>query len=202
MSDSQEEIIKRKRPIPAFTDDTFKAHLPEYLQASYSTYFTPIEIAELAAKWLTADGKKRILDIGAGIGKFCISGARISNSFFYGVEYRQSLVEISHKLIDVFGVSNATVIHKDIIDVDFSDFDAFYIFNPFYENLSDTESMNSEVDLDDGLYEYYSDYTKSQLDMAKTGTRLVTYYGEEHDVPYSYELVSESGYLRYWEKVR
>ena len=61
--------------------------LPESLRLISKTHFTPVRIAQLAAEWLTEDGPKKILDVGAGTGKFCIAGAIEYNSFFYGLGY-------------------------------------------------------------------------------------------------------------------
>jgi hypothetical protein len=172
------------------------------LQQASKTYFTPLHVAKIAVQWLTEDGKKRVLDIGAGVGKFCVTGANNSNSYFHGAEYRPSLVKIAEEIIDKLAIKNAMVENIDIVDVDFTDFDAFYMYNPFYENFLFAKKLNGEVKLSSLLYEYYFSVTEKKLDRAKTGTRLVTYHGNNFEVPESFKKIkqTEDGLLKLWMK--
>lgn len=191
------KIVKHKTEL---TEENFNSMLPEYLQRASGVYFTPIHIAKTASQWLTEDGNKKVLDIGAGVGKFCITGARNSDSFFYGIEYRPGLVKLANKLAISFGTKNVLVSCANIFDVDFFRFDAFYLFNPFYENFEFQKRLNNEVTLISELYSYYSKYTKAQLERTKAGTRLVTYYGNHDEVPESFEKVKENNSLKLWIK--
>ncbi|HKC67381.1 MAG TPA: class I SAM-dependent methyltransferase, partial [Bacteroidia bacterium] len=182
------------------TEENFSSLLPEYLQKSSKIYFTPLHIAKTAAQWLTEDGKKHVLDIGAGVGKFCIAGASISDSSFYGVEYRPSLAKLANELIYHFNIKNAIVHNKDAAEIDFINFNAFYLYNPFYENFVFSERLNDEVPLSSLLYEYYSAQTENKLDKAKKGTRLVTYHGNNFEIPDSFKKIKETndGFLKLW----
>jgi len=184
------------------TEIGFNNLLPHDLKQATQTYFTPIEVAQTAATWLTENNEKKILDIGAGVGKFCIAAARINNCDFYGVEYRKSLIDLGNELIERYEIDNAKMIHTNIIDVDFSDYDAFYLFSPFYENLEVENRLNDEVDLEEKLYQIYLDYTETQLAKAIIGTRLVTYFGNNFEVPNSYQRVKDAfdGALKLWIK--
>ncbi len=192
----------KERNEPDLTEDNFCMLLPEYLQKASKTYFTPIRIAEIATQWLTEDGRKRVLDIGAGVGKFCITGARNSDSYFYGIEYRKSLSKVANDLIHHFEIQNAVVQNVNVIEIDFTDFDAFYLYNPFYENLEITKRLNNEVQLSDSLYAAYLKYTEYQLRMTKKGTRVVTYHGNSMEVPLSFKKFKETkdGLLNLWIK--
>ena len=176
--------------------------LPESLRLISKTHFTPVRIAQLAAEWLTEDGPKKILDVGAGTGKFCIAGAIEYDSFFYGVEHRESLVDIANTMIDSFGLKNAKVLHQNILDVNFKDYDAFYMFNPYYENLVFKKRLNNEVSLSEQLHKQYTEHTLAQLREMPNGTRVVTYDGENKEIPYAYERVrqSQNGLLKLWVK--
>src|SRR5690606_22809196 len=140
------------------------ALLPEDLRNASRTFFTPIKVAKAASSWLTEDGKKTVLDIGSGVGKFCISSAINSKSFFYGVEYRPSLVQLSLKLAKRFDVANVHFERANILQINFANFDAFYMYNPFYENLLFGFTLNDEVRLAGHLYGCYLKYTEVQLD--------------------------------------
>ena len=82
-----------------------------------------------------------------------------------------------------------TLLNANILDIDFSNYDGFYIFNPFYENLEKTKRLNDEVKLKAELYQVFLKYTDDQLDKAKVGTKLVTYHGNNFEVPNSYARV-------------
>ncbi|MES2763322.1 MAG: hypothetical protein V4677_14005 [Bacteroidota bacterium] len=185
------------------TEIGFNNLLPHALKQATQAFFTPIEVAEVAAGWLTENNEQKILDIGSGVGKFCVAAARCSNRHFYGAEYRNSLVEIGNELIVHYETTNAIMIHANILDIDFSEYDAFYIFSPFYENLEPDQRLNDEVELEEKLYQVYLDHTESQLAKAKPGTRLVTYFGNNFEVPNSYQRVRDAfeGSLKLWIKM-
>lgn len=184
------------------TEETFSRQLPEYLQKASRIYFTPLHVGVTAARWLTEDGKKNVLDIGAGIGKFCIAGAQYTDSNFYGIEYRESLVNLANELIERFSLKNASVQHGDVMEIDFTNFDAFYLYNPFYENLAFHKRLNNEVELLGSLYGYYFKNTELKLSQTKKGTRLVTFHGNNFEVPESFKKVKEAegGALKLWIK--
>ncbi|MES2515263.1 MAG: methyltransferase domain-containing protein [Bacteroidota bacterium] len=186
------------------TEIGFNNLLPHALKQATQLYFTPVEVAQTAAEWLTENHEEKILDIGAGVGKFCVAAARVCNKQFYGVEYRETLVEIGNELIDHFEVSaNASMIFSNITNINFLEYDAFYLFSPFYENLEPEQRLNDEVEIEEKLYQVYLDYTESQLAKAKMGTRLVTYFGNNFEVPDSYQRVRDAydGSLKLWIKM-
>jgi hypothetical protein len=184
------------------TEKSFESLLPAKLRTASRLFFTPIEVAKTAAEWLSEDDSEKILDIGAGVGKFCIAGASYTRAHFYGMEHRESLVSIGSQIANHFGLTNVSLTHKNIIDCTFSDFDAFYLFNPFYENLECVKRLNDEVSLYPDLYQLYLNYTEKQLDSLRKGTRLVTYHGNNFEVPDSYEKIREAfnGTLKLWLK--
>ncbi len=189
-----------RKPSVELSENKFKLLLPEHLQLISKIHFTPIHIAQLASQWLTEDGRKNILDIGAGVGKFCISGALVSDSYFYGIEMRTSLVKIAGELIDTFEIKNARVIEQNVLDTDFNTFDAFYLYNPFHENIAHHKRMNNEINLSEHLHRNYREYTRSQFQNSKKGTRIVSYHGEDDQIPTSFIPYKESanGLLKLW----
>jgi predicted RNA methylase len=182
------------------TEESFSDLLPLKLRQLSWLYFTPVHVAREAAAWLTADGCRDILDIGAGVGKFCVVGASTCSCRFHGIEYRPSLANLANTLIRKFELANAVVLNQDVVDTDFSCYDAFYMFNPFFENITASRALNDEIELSVRSYTHYYRYTEEQLDRAKSGTRLVTYHGNNFEVPSSYSKVRESsdGYLKLW----
>ena len=195
-------IINQSNYKHELTEKSFNDCLPDYLKFASRLFFTPIEVAKTASIWLTETDAKHVLDIGAGVGKFCITGARHCDSHFYGIEHRASIAKIGNQIAKHFELSNATILHSNILDVDFSNYDAFYLFNPFYENLEYAKRLNDEVLLKESLYQVYLKYTDEQLNRAKKGTRLVTYHGNNFEVPNSYKKDREdyNNNLKLWIK--
>jgi len=76
------------------------------------------------------------------------------------------------------------------------------LFNPFYENLIPSMRLNDEVELAGAAYSYYLKETEIKLDNSATGTRLVTYHGNNFEVPESFKKIKETpdGFLKLWIK--
>src|SRR5690606_37494272 len=119
----------------------------------------------------------KVLDIGSGVGKFCVVGALTTKGDFYGVEYRKNLVKISQNIIAENNIHNVTILHANILDIPFSGYDAFYFFNAFYENLDIRDRIDSKVHHSTTLYKQYRDHMFLELLNAPKATRIVTYSG-------------------------
>ena len=164
--------------------------------------WTSVDIAVSAALFLVTDKNTRVLDIGSGVGKFCLIGATITDAYFTGVEQRKELVDITNEIIDIYDIPNIKIIHSNIVDIEFSNYDAFYFFNPFQENIDVSARIDNQVGMSDYLYDKYSNYVYKQLSLAKNGTRLVTYFGSENKVPDCYRLkeTKHDNELKFWIK--
>lgn len=165
-------------------------------------HFTPVDVARTAARFLVDKPDTRVLDVGAGAGKFCIIGALCTTGHFTGVEQRAYLCRISELHAQHLGVRNTQFIHANVVDVDFSDFDAFYVFNPFSENFLLDDPLDNTVELDRAFYARYSEFVHHQLGQMPPGTRLATYHSFGHEVPKSYGMVDSAfeGKLKLWER--
>jgi predicted RNA methylase len=188
--------------IASIEEELFHEFLPVDLRRKSARFFTPRHIAIQSALWLSGKDHRKILDIGAGVGKFCFYGACHTQSQFFGIEIRPRLVKIAEKLFTDFNVKNAKVVHGNITDFDFSEFSAFYYYNPFQENLVPDLRMDDAVMLSPQFYHVYRSYAYAQLNNAKKGARLVTFYGNNFDIPLSYRIIKqfEGGGLKYWVK--
>ena len=168
-----------------------------------SVHWTPIIIAKKAAEWLAPSVGIKVLDVGSGVGKFCILGTYFTKGHFTGVEYRAQLVNQAKKAAKKANISSVQFLHADIASVDFSQFDSFYFFNPFYENLVPDMAIDSAIELSDQKYHSYLKQVYNKLDQLKVGTRVATYCGSDEKIPPSYELVfstPEKNSLRFWVK--
>lgn len=172
------------------SDEEFDGLYEEEIQQLSYMHWTPIQIAITSVNWLKEVNSKHILDIGSGVGKFCIVGSIISKLQFNGVEKRASLCEIAESLRDNLGVSNTQCkfINEDIINLDFQSFDTFYYFNPFLEQKVNVGRIDHTIDLSEKLYDLYESTVFNKLNACKAGTKLITYCSEEFSWPTTYKI--------------
>ncbi len=165
-------------------------------------HFTPVEVAKLASKYLVNHSKNRVLDVGSGSGKFCLLGASSTDGIFTGIEMRKTFHDEAVHIAAESSLKNIHFLHANIIDISFDLYDAFYIFNPFHENISVMDRINDEIPLNRGLYDIYSAHVEDQLSKKPIGTRLATYFSYKKEVPQSYQKVSShfDGKLIFWDK--
>ena len=184
-------------------DSTFNELYPAHIKELSSKHWTPVEIAIMAADYLVDKANTKVLDIGSGAGKFCLVGAATTKGQFYGVEQRQSLVKLSSKIATKHNISNANFIHSNITNVSFTDYDAFYFYNSFFENLNTLNPIDNKILPEKGLYFLYSNYVREQLSKVAVGARLVTYYSLWDEIPVGFDLefTACNGVLNFWKKM-
>ena len=191
--------FKVKFPV---TDEAFDALYPYSIRIVAKRHWTPIHVARLAAAFLSKKGGK-VLDIGSGAGKFCITAAAAHpNIQFYGVEQRPHLVRHAGRVQKKFGLGNATFINSNFTEIDLGVFDHFYFYNSFFENIDNIDKIDSHVPYSEAHYVYYVEYLKNSLKALPAGTRIVTYHSIKDEIPQEYYLVEkhEGGDLNFWEK--
>lgn len=184
-------------------DAIFNEIYPPNIKIVAEKHWTPVAVAKMAAKYLVEKPGTKVLDIGAGAGKFCLVGAASTEGFFYGVEQRASLTKISKKIAVRHNIENVEFIHSNIDKISFSDYEAFYFFNSFFENIDTSNPIDDTILPDSDLYHAYSDYVKQQLNKTPVGTRLVTYWSKWDEIPTNFEFVDSecNGFLSFWKKV-
>jgi len=206
------EVVNERRMKPlnlleylhTLEDNRFDLVYPPEIRAAADRHWTPVIVARLAAEFLVREPGTRVLDIGCGPGKFCIVGALMTEGRFTGVEQRHHLCEVARSVIGQAKLPNAEIIHGNVTEIAFSNFDAFYLFNPFEENLETTLKIDATVHLSGDLYAKYTEHVARQLALAPLGTRVATYCGSCEEVPLGYECIESSldfG-LKFWEKTK
>lgn len=149
-----------------------------------------MEVAKKSAKFLAVEAGKKILDIGSGIGKFClIGGHHCPEAMFYGVEQRKELYHFAQAAKELTATKNVDFINSNFTQIDFEYFDHFYFYNSFFENLVEDGHIDQDLEYSVSLYNYYSRYMLKSLDNKPSGTRLVTFHSLEDEIPPSYQLV-------------
>lgn len=171
-------------------DAAFDDLLPIGLRLKSSVHFTPIDVARHAARLLAPRPGMSVLDVGAGVGKFCLAAAlTLPRVSFVGAEWRPHLVSFARRIAGEMRQSNARFVAVDALDLDWSHYDAFYFYNPFAEQLFDAElALDRTIDLDAIHFVKYVTAVRHRLAHARLGTRVVTYHGYGAPIPPGYEL--------------
>ena len=185
------------------TDDDFDSIYPRNIRKLASKHWTPISVARDASAFLVNTPGTKVLDIGSGAGKFCMIGSLHTAGDFTGIEQRLELVNLSIKLTTLYSLNNVTFINTNITSVDLTRYDAFYIYNSFFENIDAHDRIDNTVLVNSSLYNSYSMYMKRQLTDLPINTRLATYYTATTMIPENFKLVEScyDGNLSLWEKI-
>lgn len=170
-------------------DWAFDSFLPEDLQRVSGDFWTPLAVAVQVARWLEEFGARRVIDIGAGPGKFCIAAALASSGEFIGLEHRPRFVGIARSLARHFGVTRRVrFVRGSLRDTRLPDVDAYYLYNPFGENLYGPDnSLPNDVELSTERYVLDIMAAQQLFHRAKVGTLVLTYNGFGGPMPEDYE---------------
>jgi hypothetical protein len=184
-------------------DNSFDPLFPEWVQKLSFEHWTPYKVVEEAASFLAHLPGLKILDIGSGVGKFCLLSAKnYPEVRFDGIEQRWNLHGQAVEAQATCRLDNIEFMHGNFTQVDFKKYQGFYFYHSFYENLDDYNKIDNQLSYTRSLYEYYSIYLRNQLKQMPVGTRVVTYKGSRNEIPFSYKLAdsSQDGLLNMWKK--
>jgi SAM-dependent methyltransferase len=192
---------------PAVADDTsFDLLFPLAIRARSSRYWTPVAVARSAARLFRQAGARKVLDVGAGVGKFALAAAAaVPEVHFVGVEQRSHLVELARLAARRLELTNVSFHDGDATRIPWRPFDGLYFFNPFAENLYDEEArFDDRVELTRERFCEDVLRVEAALRAAPVGMTVLTYHGMGGRIPSSYELTEDvrahSDWLRLWVK--
>lgn len=204
-SGDEEWITRLKKGAP-LSDNAFDEIYPEPIRRLSKVHWTPIEVIRRATQLLIEHDGARVLDVGSGVGKFCIVGALISSGRFYGIEQRKHYVDLANSLVDHYKLARTTFFNGNFEEIDWTAYDAVYLFNPFQENKTPEQRLDDSVPLSRDLYREYVTAAFEKLESLRKGARVVTYHGFGGAFPESYERkISEwcyRGPIELWIKVQ
>jgi SAM-dependent methyltransferase len=196
-------MARRLRRGGLVADRVFDEVFPLAVRGPSRVYWTPVEVAFRAAKLLADRPHSTILDIGAGVGKFCIVAAAAVDAKVVGIEHRPHLIEIAREAAEKVGVS-PTFRNSTLEEVDAEELDGIYMFNPFAENLcTAADRLDHTVELSEDKFWKDIRATEDLLARARVGTRVVIYCGFGGNMPPGYGLVARercAGSLELWVK--
>jgi SAM-dependent methyltransferase len=204
--DEKQEMKNRNPAMVDWFDSDFNFNLlyPAPIRAVAEKHWTPLAVAQKAANFLAISPEVKVLDIGSGSGKFCLTAAHYHRqTSFFGIEQRSDLVALCNELKEKLQLTNISFLCDNITNVDFKDFDHFYFYNSFYENIEGTVKIDYNIPYSEELYDSYNRYLYKQLNKKPAGTRLVTYHSFGSEIPKGYEVVQTDydDYLKYWIKI-
>jgi hypothetical protein len=126
-------------------DARFDRLFGDRLASLASLHFTPVAVAAHAAHWLTEDGARQVVDLGAGAGKFCLVGAAVTGAEFTGLEVREGLVRVARDTARRLGLPTARFVQADVLHAPLDRYDAFYVCNPFAEGEAEPDEWLDPV---------------------------------------------------------
>lgn len=185
------------------SDLEFNALYPLSIQALAMRHWTPLSIARKAAKFLATEDHVRILDIGSGVGKFCLAAAHYSpKARYFGVEQRESLINYANAANQRLQLDNVAFIHGNFTQLDLKKYDHFYFYNAFYENLNGTDKIDDSIAYSGELYNYYNRYLYKQLEQSPAGTRVCSLCSLDDEMPRNFLLTTTdvNDLLKCWIK--
>jgi SAM-dependent methyltransferase len=189
-------------------DVVFDAVYPTIIRLLSPRFWTPVAVARRAATLLRAAGARRVLDVGAGVGKFVlVAASSVPEIDFVGVEQRRHLVETAQIARLKLRIPNAYFHVADVTTMSWNGFDAFYFYNPFAENLYfEDDRIDDQVELTRRRFVRDALGVERALRAAPLGSLALTYHGLSGRIPACYELETceraGSDWLRLWTKRR
>lgn len=172
-------------------DRAFDRFFPDELRRVAAQYWTPLLVAMRAAEWMDELDVQTVVDIGSGAGKFCVAAALAGRCRFTGIEQRPRLVTAARELARVFEVDDrVTFLDGALGEVPIPDADAYYLYNPFGENLFGADDhLDEDVEL--GADRYARDVASARelLRRAPVGTCVLIYNGFGGQLPLSYQEI-------------
>jgi predicted RNA methylase len=186
------------------SDAQFHQLYPAAVMPQASMHWTPLNIARKVAEFLAAEKDMKILDIGSGAGKFCLAAAYYKpDAFFYGIEQRPELVACAENARFQLQFQNVFFTEGNITQFDLTQYDHYYFYNSFHENIEDENKIDDKVTYSRELYYAYNRYLCKQLEKKASGTRLATFHAMEEQLPAGYHEVGATPdeLLKFWIKI-
>lgn len=177
------EALAANAPV---TDAELDVVFPDDLRARSAVHWTPIEVALRVAEMLAP--ARKILDVGAGVGKLCVIGAAVSTAEWWGIEQDEHQVVAARSAAWQLGVDGgARFVHGDGTRLSWDDYDGIYFYNPF-TTLMLSPSASAFVRY--ATIQRTLKRVEQRLAALRPGTRVVTYHGFGGKLPVGYARVA------------
>lgn len=163
-------------PIRATTreDELFDQYFPPTIRRLSEVHWTPVAVARRAAQLLVQSAATTVLDVGAGVGKFCIIGARTTPGRFVGVERHGLFAKVARNVVRRRRVPRVEIVRGEALALDWRRFDAIYLFNPLHDPVPNEPAVRA---------------VEKKLLELRPGARVVTYHGFGGVIPSGFRRV-------------
>jgi hypothetical protein len=177
--------------VKGLADAHFDRYLTANLRAISAQSWSPLEVAARASQWFTELRIKNVVDIGSGVGKFCIAAALGSRCRFVGVERHSYLVEVASNLSRLFSVEHQVEFISGVFgEMPLPKAECYYLFNPFGDNLFDLgDGLHEDPDASQARYLREVEQTELLLRALPAGAYVLTYNGFGGTLPDDFEEV-------------
>jgi len=168
------------------SDAEFDTLYPDELRTRSELQWTALAIARRAIALLGAAPGTQVLDVGCGTGKVCLLARLITGVTWWGVDHDAQLIDAANHAAYQLGIrDHVRFVHASAWDLEWTRFDAFYLFNPF-PALPDTPGNAFHKY---GTFVAECARAEERLASLRPGTRVVTYHGFGGDMPEGYERI-------------
>jgi Methyltransferase domain len=193
------ETVAKLRASEIVSDGAWDRVYPWQHAEESPVCWTPVAVARRAAELLTETVTKPVLDVGSGVGKFCVVAALTTPGVFVGVECHRDLVEVARSTARRAGATHASFVCGRMEDVDWADFGGFYFFNPLEVDWLASSGEQARQ------RQRMVSWIEQRLALMAAGTRVVTYHGFGGTMPGGYRLVRRepigSDAIECWDRV-
>jgi hypothetical protein len=173
------EVVNMLKMEGPLCDQNFDRLLPMRLRAASHRFWTPLEVVRRATTWFEELGVQSVVDIGSGVGKFCVAGAVTSSCSFIGIEQRAPLATLARNLARLFAVDDrVSFIDGRFGEIETPAADCYYLYNPFEENLFPAhEALDDNVELAAAHFRRDVRHFRSLVAALPLGAYVLSYNG-------------------------
>lgn len=176
-------------------ESALDALLPEAARVLSAQHWSPLRVAIDVARWLDELGARTAVDLGSGAGKLCVAAALAGRARWLGLEHRPHLVAAADALAEALGVAaRARFIVASIADGPWPEADAYFLFNPFEENLHGADDhIDERVVLGPERWDREVPIVTERLAALPPGAIVVLYNGYGGGLPDSFDRLRDDG---------
>ncbi|WP_341864917.1 methyltransferase [Leptospira brenneri] len=188
------------------TDKIWDSYLPKKFQTLSPYQWTPIFVIERTWKFLLEDQVKSVLDLGSGVGKFCVYLSLLSKGSFpiLGLEDRKELVSVSQAMKEQWKATNVDFQNTNFLKDFPLGHSHYYCFNPLYETMKGSHRIDDLKEK--SANQFLKDLQSLKLNflLLKPKTKLITYHGFGGSYLPGFKIILkeeiENGEFKVWER--
>lgn len=175
--------LREGRPV---LDADFDLLLSQGPREKSPRFWSAVEVAQTAARWFSEAEATRVLDVGAGAGKFCTIASLTTGHRVWGLEQRGHLVFEARKLAQRLQ-AEVVMIEGSLAEIEPERFDGLYFYNPFAEHiLEPADRYDEALAASPDAYVQSARTVEGWLKTLPVGTVMVTFNGLGGRIPSSW----------------